>query len=199
MLAVLNVEFCPECGEPLKWMNWEKETQKNVGDGSSRVMKFAYADPPYLGQGKRYKEKAEVDYKTLISRLVQEFPDGWALSCSSPSLQTLLTLCPQDVRILAWVKPFCIFKPGVGLAYAWEPVIFRGGRKITRKQPTVRDWVSCNITLKKGLVGAKPREFCSWLVKVFNAMPGDTLEDLFPGTGIVSKVWREEIEQKGGA
>jgi len=28
MVAVLNAMFCPECGERLKWMDWEKETPK---------------------------------------------------------------------------------------------------------------------------------------------------------------------------
>src|SRR5213594_889325 len=119
-------------------------------------MKFAYADPPYIGQAHRYKEKREVDHAALIRELVTNFPDGWALSCSSPSLRVLLPLCPSDIRIAAWVKPFAIFKPNVNPAYAWEPVLFRGGRKRTRQEPTVRDWVSANITLKKGLVGAKP-------------------------------------------
>jgi hypothetical protein len=31
-----------------------------------------------------------------------------------------------------WVKPFAAFKPNVGLAYTWEPVILRGGRRIGR-------------------------------------------------------------------
>jgi hypothetical protein len=86
---------------------------------------------------------------------------------------------------MAWVKPFAIFKPGVGVAYAWEPVIVRGGRKRTRRQPTVRDWVSVNITLRKGLVGAKPLAFCQWLLDVLNVEVGDTLDDLYPGTGIM--------------
>lgn len=159
-------------------------------------MKFAYADPPYLGQGTKHYGKhhdaASVydildGHRVLIDRLVAEYPDGWALSLSSPSLRALLPLCPSDVRVMCWVKPFAIFKPGVNPAYAWEPVIVRGGRKRTRLQPTLRDWVSANITLKKGLVGAKPPAFCEWLFGILNMQPGDTLDDLFPGTGIVGK------------
>lgn len=40
-------------------------------------------------------------------------------------------------------------------------------RKKNRKEPTVRDWVSCNITLKKGLTGVKPDGFCYWLFDVW--------------------------------
>lgn len=161
-------------------------------------MIFAYADPPYPGNANRYPEKQEVDHSLLIKRLVNDYPDGWALSTSSTSLQAVLPMCPSGVRILAWVKPFAIFKPNVGVAYAWEPVIFHGGRRRTREQPTVRDWVSVNITLRKGLVGAKPEEFCRWLMAVFNAQPGDEIRDLFPGTGVMTRVWDETFAKEHG-
>lgn len=157
-------------------------------------MRFAYADPPYIGQAKRYPEKTEVDHVELVQRLVDEYPDGWALSLSSPTLQYILSLCPSDVRVMAWVKPFAVFKPNVNPAYAWEPVIVRGGRKRGRDVPTVRDWVSCNITLKKGLVGAKPEGFCEWLLDVLNVLPGDQLDDIFPGTGIVTQTFERRLE-----
>ena len=90
---------------------------------------------------------------------------------------------------MSWVKPFCSFKPGVGVAYAWEPVIVKGGRKRDREQPTVRDWVSANITLKKGLSGVKPIEFSFWLFEVLNLEPSDEFTDMYPGSGAVSKAW----------
>lgn len=118
-------------------------------------MRFAYADPPYIGQARRHYKCPEVDHAALIERLVAEFPDGWALSCSSPSLRQLLPMCPEAARVGSWVKPFAVFKPGVNPAYSWEPVIYMGGRKRGRTEPTVRDWHSANITLKKGLVGGQ--------------------------------------------
>ena len=151
-------------------------------------MIFAYADPPYVGQAKRHYGDEEIDHELLIKRLVTEFPDGWALSCSSPSLRYLLSLCPEDVRVMAWVKPFAVFKPNVPVAYAWEPVIVRGGRKRTRQQPTVRDWVSANITLKKGLVGAKPAAFYHWLLDVLNVTGEDEVVDLYPGTATLADI-----------
>lgn len=154
-------------------------------------MRFAYADPPYIGQAKRHYSRevgcAEVDHQRLIADLVADYPDGWALSCSSPSLQQILSYSPSDVRVMSWVKPFCAFKPNVNPAYAWEPVIVRGGRRRTRQQTTARDWCSANITLRKGLSGAKPEAFCYWLFDVLNIQVGDTLSDLFPGTGIVTR------------
>ena len=174
-------------------------------DETTRPIKVAYADPPYIGCAKLYKDHpdydGEVDHKQLIERLCDEYPDGWALSCHTPSLKTLLPMCPEDVRVMAWVKPFCSFKPGVNPAYAWEPVLVRGGRKWARKEPdgtfnpTVRDWVSCSITLKKGLTGVKPEEVCHWLFKVLNLREGDTMDDLFPGSGAVTRAWDSFIQQ----
>lgn len=157
-------------------------------------MRFAYADPPYLGMGKRYTEHPEsysADdpewHQELIDSL-DEF-DGWALSTSSSALPTILRMCPEDVRVMAWVKPFAAFKRNVNPSYAWEPVIVRGGRTRTADQGYMRDWLAESITLKKGLVGAKPERFCFFIFDVLNAQPGDSLTDLFPGTGIVSEAW----------
>lgn len=146
-------------------------------------MRFAYADPPYLGQARKHYKMPEVDHEMLIERLCRDYPDGWALSASSPSLRFLLPLCPPTVRVMAWVKPFCSFKPGVNPAYAWEPVLVQGGRRRGRTQPTMRDFVSANITLRRGLAGAKPDAFFQWLIDVLNVQEGDTLDDLYPGTG----------------
>lgn len=162
-------------------------------------MQFAFADPPYLGCGKLYDAQHEQSrhydepksHHILIARLCDEYPDGWALCCSSVSYDTIRAMCPPDVRIGIWVKPFASFKPNVNPAYAYEMVIFRGGRKRTREQETIRDWVSANITLKRGLTGAKPREFCRWVFAFLNAQPQDKMADLFPGTGAVSAAWAD--------
>jgi hypothetical protein len=161
-------------------------------------MKIAYADPPYLGCASLYKEHPNADvwddpemHRLLILQMNDNYPDGWAMSLSSPSLKTILPMCPDDCRVSAWVKPFAIFKPNVGVAYAWEPVIWRGGRRRTREQDTMRDWVSANITLKRGLTGAKPRDFCRWLFGLLNLETGDEFIDLFPGTGAVMMAWQD--------
>lgn len=159
-------------------------------------IRIAYADPPYIGQAKRHYAHdprcAEVDHAALITRLEQY--DAWALSCSSPSLKQILPMCPPTVRCMAWVKPFAVFKPGVNPAYAWEPVIVRlSDRRRSRSEATVRDWCSCNITLKRGLVGAKPEAFCFWLFSVLHLRVGDTFDDLFPGSGAVTTAFNKYI------
>jgi hypothetical protein len=161
------------------------------------ALRFAYADPPYLGcAAKLYGDPTYDDpevHHALIVRLGIEYPDGWALSCSSPSLHTLLPMCPPDVRVAALVKPFAVFKPGVNPAYAWEPVLWRGGRtKRSRTLDTVRDWHSEVITLRRGTPGAKPPGFAAWIIGLLGAdvRQGDTITDLFHGSGAMLGVWR---------
>jgi hypothetical protein len=163
-------------------------------------MRFAYADPPYIGQAaKHYRHQpdygGEVDHAVLVERLCTEYPDGWAVSASSSSLPRLLPLCPASVRVMAWVKTWCSFKPGVNPAYAWEPLIVCGGRRRKRDCTTVRDWLAAPATTRRGLPGAKPDAFCIWLFQVLGAQPGDELVDLFPGTGAVTRAWRGWISQ----
>jgi hypothetical protein len=165
-------------------------------------MKFAYADPPYLGLAKAFygdmhPEAAEYDtlekHQWLVSMMCEQFPDGWAMSLHSPALKRILPLCPEDCRVMAWVKPFASFKPNVKVAYAWEPVIVRGGRKIEKDADTVRDWVAANITLQRGFPGAKPREFADWVMDVLNVQPGDEVHDLFPGSGAVQAAINDRL------
>ena len=153
-------------------------------------MRIAYADPPYVGQSRKLYGGAEVNHRLLIAHLCDEFPDGWALSCSSPSLRELLPLCPADVRVGAWVKPFASFKAGVNPGYAWEPVVFHGGRQPrARDEATVRDWCSVSITLERGVPGAKPMAFCFWIFQMLGLQPDDELCDLFPGSGAIADAW----------
>lgn len=169
-------------------------------------MRLAYADPPYLGcchlydhyhpDGRCWDDLGT--HQDLIARLCDEFPDGWALSASSVSLRSLLPACPEDARVAAWVKPFCAFKRGVRPCYAWEPVIFRGGRNPSNGYPhpppvkggaqtTPKDFIAESITLKKGLTGAKPERVCEWILDLLGYQDGDELVDLYPGTGVMGR------------
>lgn len=180
-------------------------------------MRFAYADPPYLGQGvkhygDRHADAADCDspawHQALVDRLCAEFPDGWALSLHTPSLRAVLNMCPDDVRVGAWVKPFAAFKKNVTRAYAWEPVIFRGGRAIPTTDLTQRDWIEAPavkepIAMRRGFPGAKPARFCFWLFDFLNMEPGDEFVDLFPGSGAVGEAYRAWVaahtgEHQGG-
>lgn len=169
-------------------------------------MRFAYADPPYLGCCGLYGHRHEAPYGCwddpdthllLRDMLAVHDYDGYAVSLSSPSLATILpmhgTMALGPARVAAWVKPFAVFKPNVNPAYAWEPVIFCGGRRGDRERPTVRDWHSSNITLKKGLTGAKNPEFCRWILDLLGYEEGDEMVDLFPGTGVMARVLAQGV------
>jgi hypothetical protein len=169
------------------------------------AVRFAYADPPYIGQAKKHYAKeaaangrvaAEIDHADLVRRLTEGY-EGWALSLSSPSLKQILAMCPDDVRVGGWFKPFASFKKGVDPAYAWEPVIYKTQRKWRADQPTVRDWVSANITLERGVSGAKPDAFCFWLFDLLGMERHDLFHDLYPGSGAVTRahaMWCNQLE-----
>lgn len=173
------------------------------------AMRFAYADPPYIGQAaKHYRGHdnyaGEVDHAELVARLVAEYPDGWALSCSCKSLQQILALCPGDVRVLAWCKRGPIL-PGVRLQYGWEPVIMRGGRQGRHVTGDVKrlDWLVCEPdgwtfrTPPPGhVIGRKPEAFSTWIFECLGAEDGDTLDDLYPGTGAVGQAWARFTAQR---
>lgn len=164
------------------------QTVEMKTDLINAAMKFAYTDPPYFGHSAKFYSEmhpnaADYDkietHAALITRMCSEF-DGWALS--------------REARVMPWVKPFASFKPGVGVAYAWEPVIVWGGRKRRREQHTVRDWHSENITLRRGFTGAKPDGLILWIIDVLNAERDDEIHDLFPGSGAVARaiqVWHD--------
>lgn len=162
-------------------------------------MKFAYADPPYLGCGKLYPEHPDASdwndphrHKLLVEQLCNDYPDGWAMSLSAPSLKTILPLCPGDTLVAAWARPNSAPFYPIRVIKSWEPVLYRGGRPFFSKGSgdCVRDILSAPF-VAKGLIGAKPRKFCRWVFELLGTVKGDTLVDLFPGSGAMGAAWAE--------
>lgn len=161
-------------------------------------MIFAYADPPYLGCCKLYGHFHGDDgrcwdepstHASLIERLSADYPDGWALSASSPSLRTILALAPPDARIAAWVKPFAAYKRNVRVAYTWEPIIVWRGRISSKDGAMVnRDHIAEPIVMRKGFTGTKPERVCRWVLDLLGWKPGDRVDDLYPGLGTFGRV-----------
>lgn len=162
--------------------------------GHERRLRFAYADPPYPGLASRYYRNeptyaGEVDHASLIDRLMTAGYSGWALSTSARALRDILPLCPPEVRICAWMKPRGVPPATHGLHSVWEPLIVLEGRKL---RPGHADILIAHAARGGGILpGRKPVAFCAWLFRCLGMLPGDTLDDLFPGTGIVSAAWRE--------
>ena len=161
---------------------------------NAQPMRFAYADPPYVGLARRYYQHeesygGEVDHAALIAQLEAGGFDGWALSASAKSLRVVLPLCPEGLRVAAWTKPHPPSSLTYGPHNCWEPLIVVGGRKL---RPGFRDWICTSVARGGGeLMGRKPIAFCSWLFEQLGMLPGDELVDLFPGSGVVSRAWAE--------
>lgn len=159
-----------------------------------KPLRFAYADPPYPGMARRFygdrpEFKGEVDHVALLASLTAGAYAGWALSTSAKALRDLLPLCPPEARVCAWVKPHGAAPATFGLHNVWEPVIVVQGRRL---RPGRRDALWAHAARGGGeLPGRKPIAFCAWLFDALGMLPGDSLDDLFPGTGIVSRSWAE--------
>lgn len=157
-----------------------------------KPLRIAYADPPYPGLAARYYRReptygGEVDHEALLRELVTF--DGWALSTSEKALKRLLPLCPEGARVAPWVKPHAPSPRTYGPHNCWEPVIYVPARNL---RPGKRDWLSAMPARGGGtLPGRKPIAFCAFLFGLLGMLPGDELVDMFPGTGIVGRSWRE--------
>lgn len=172
-----------------------------------QAVRFAYADPPYLGcgashYGEHHPDAADWDdpdtHRQLAARLVDEYPDGWALSLNPRDLGMYLPALPDDVRVAAWCKTWHQIRPTT-VQFAWEPVIFRGGRKDPKRSPMVRDWLTCAVTRQRGLKGAKPATFNQWVLDLLAFRHGeDTLDDLFPGSATMADTLAHPPLQFGG-
>ena len=72
-----------------------------------------------------------------------------------------------------------------GPLHAWEPVIYSGRRQLATGTRRV-DSIVCgagplDILPGRG-IGAEPAAVCRWIFTLLGAGPGDSLDDLFPGS-----------------
>lgn len=81
----------------------------------------------------------------------------------------------------------------------WEPVIWWRGR-IDKVAMSPRDYTVYSTAprsaARDGIIGGKPRAFCFWVFALLGAENGDTLDDLFPGTGAVGAAWADYMGEK---
>ena len=156
-------------------------------------MRLAYADPPYPGYEHYYDDDhPPVNHRVLLGTLEAEY-DGWAYSCHSNALTLILPLAPAGTRIGAWIKPFASWKRGPHPSYAWEPILFRSARSNFGEFARIPDFVAANITLERGLTGAKPYDVCAWIFEALGARVDDEFHDLFPGSGAVTRAWEQWV------
>jgi len=168
---------------------------------ADRPARLAYADPPYPGLSGYYRGHpdyaGEVDHGALVARL-QGF-DGWALSTSAAAL-------PEVLRLLDGVPGWAVASWYRGGPHprsrrpwsAWEPVIYRPARDALDlgAPPDALCYVSrARTTDPARVIGAKPAAFAAWIFGLLGASLGDTLADLYPGSGGIGRAW--DLYQRG--
>lgn len=181
------------------------------------MAKLCIADPPYLGRARRWygeggcgngRGQGQADnhpeahlwddpatHQQLVHKLQDEF-DGWAIAMSVHSLSTYLSVVETEsrngIRVCVWAKPSAVTS-GNRITNNWEPVLikvpdFRKGWKSGGARTT--DVLTC-APLRSGFVGAKPTEWTLWVLDLLGYEEGDTVHDLFEGSGAVSRALKQ--------
>lgn len=181
-----------------------RQARHRFGKGLRRLertatpLALAYADPPYPGLSKRYYDghrdyAGEVDHRGLLERLARDY-QGWGLSTNARSLPGVLASCVElelDVRVAAWFRGGRKVRSRWPLT-SWEPVVYAGGRRDVAAEPALDSLIKFSRprrTDPERVVGAKPADFAWWLFDLLGARPGDTLDDVFPGSNGIGRAW----------
>lgn len=190
------------CRKSCRQASWRFAVCRSDIEATDRPMRFAYADPPYPGKASLYPEKTEVDHASLLERLTKNYPDGWALSTSSEALRDVLSLAPGGVRVCAWFKGPRHTKSRRALV-SWEPLIVFAGRPL--RIDVVQDLSDGLVAVGRfrrfpgAMVGMKPPAFAEWMFRQLGASRADRLDDLFPGSGAISRAWARYTGTEGVA
>lgn len=140
-----------------------------------------------------HPEAAEWDaparHRQLLHDLMREY-DGWAIATSPDGLAAYQPL-PVGCEVLAWVKPNA--QPGGSrIRGTWEAVIVY----IPYSRRSGRGKVPSHLIKTHqpdGFVGSKPPEWTRWVLGALGYdAAADTVDDLFPGSGAISRVLDEE-------
>jgi hypothetical protein len=184
------------CSKVCRQARWRVRVRRAQLEATARPLRLAYADPPYIGRAWRYYRGEEVDHDALLSRLASF--DGWALSCASDTVPALLALAVGRglaVRLAIWHRrrpPHATAR----ILSAWEGLIYSPARSVVSDRRATAD-VLLGVdarprpTLPGSVVGMKPPAFSVWVFELLGARPGDELDDLYPGSGLVGRAWRD--------
>jgi hypothetical protein len=167
-----------------------------IEDKPNTSKRLCYADPPFPGLSRKYYRDeptygGEVDHVRLLEQLTTGGFDGWALSTSRKALGDVLSLMPRGVEysVCVWVKTHNPPKAR-GISNITEYVIVVPAR---RRLPGVPDALVTPVARggDSNLMGRKPIVFINWLFRLLGASPNDSLDDLFPGSGNVTRCFDE--------
>jgi hypothetical protein len=179
-------------------------------------MKFAIADPPYLGSAYRWygingrakgKGLGRADqhpeaqlwdkpekHIELAKKLLNNY-DGFAIALTSHSLSTYLSVIQTErengIRILVWIKPASL-PSGSRITQSYEPVIVKipKDRKGRKSGKQMVDYL-IQAAPRNGFAGSKPKEWTYWVLDALGVTKEDEIIDLFNGSGSVSQAINE--------
>lgn len=177
-------------------------------------MRLAIADPPYLGRahwysdtgrrGTGFRSNGRMDrpadhhpaasewddparHAMLVAELLRDF-DGFAVAMARDSLPVYLAAMPE-ARIAVWHNP-AAWPPGGRVHATWEPVALQipCGRRALRSAQYVKDVLIAVPPRHEGFIGAKPAAWTRWVLDMLGYDAAvDTVDDLFPGSGAVTR------------
>lgn len=174
-------------------------------------MRLAIADPPYLGRAARWYSSAgrahgrgagvadhhphaaEWDRPGRHLQLVRDLDrdyDGWAIAAAAQTMHVYAAACP-DARVMVWHRENAL-PSGSRVRNVWEPVFLRipAGREGYSSGLSVSDVLRCGVGAGVApgsrFAGAKPAQWTHWVLDALGYVEGDTVVDLFPGSGAVT-------------
>ena len=193
------------------------DTDTLITRDNERVARIAIADPPYLGRaalwygGKGRSKQGTVGRAAGRGDLAAEYHpdahewddpvkhialmvnmddeyDGWAMAASGKTLSPLLGVADKlGARLAIWHVTNAI-PDGARVRNTWEAVFYRvpDWRRAVGTGHRVPDLLSAGHPVS-GFVGSKPDAWTRWVLDLLGYQPGDEVDDLFPGSGAVTR------------
>ena len=116
--------------------------------------------------------------------------DGWAMAASAKTIAEILPHAASlGGRLAVWHVTNAI-PDGARVRSVWEALIYKvpESRRAAGTGMSVPDVLSAPHPVS-GFVGAKPDRWTTWVLDLLGFDPAqDTVSDLFPGSGAVSRV-----------
>lgn len=127
-------------------------------------------------------------HQELLAHLMENY-DGWAIATSPDGLDAY-TPFPLMARIAVWHKPNSI-PGGHRLKSCWEPVLVGPPEARANRVGGIVPDVLVAGTPGAKFAGAKPTPWTHWVLDMLGYDPAtDTVDDLFPGSGLVGRAIR---------
>ena len=173
----------PYLGRAALWYGGNERRADHHTPGRSRGR--GELAPEYHPDAHRWDDPME--HIALMSHMHAEY-DGWAMAASGKTLAPLLGVADHlGARLAIWNVTNAI-PDGNRVSMRWEAVILRqpDARRAYGTGHAIGDVLSAPHPMS-GFVGAKPEVWTRWVLDMLGYQPGDEVDDLFPGSGAVTR------------